>query len=93
MQARAEGRDIISILEGLKGQSVSTTYVSPEFTISFTSVVETVLKTRNNELGLLLSNEGRIIANGAQLRVSGNGLIIETGPGKRLYITVLGESD
>ena len=81
-------KDIERLVERLTGNTIAVTYVSPELTLSFQTIVETVLDTRTNEVALLLSNRGRIIASGAQLRSSGNGMILEVGDGKRLYISV-----
>ena len=76
------------IMQNLAKKSICATYVSPELTLSFQARVESVLDTENNEVVLMLSGQGRIIASGVQLRVSGNGLILDLGTGKRLYITV-----
>lgn len=74
------------LLQGLKGKEISATYISPELTLCFQARVETVLETANNEVALLLSRGGRIIATGAGPRGSGNGLVLDIGPGKKLYL-------
>lgn len=75
-----------SLLQGLKGREVTATYVSPELTLCFQARVEAVLETNSHEVALLLSQGGRIIATGAGPRVSGNGLILDIAPGKKLYL-------
>lgn len=80
-------KELERLIKGLPGSTISVTYISPELTLSFKSLVETVLDTRTNEVALLLSNRGRIIASGDQLRISGNGMILEVGESKRLYIS------
>ncbi|MBS3950117.1 MAG: hypothetical protein KGZ53_05610 [Peptococcaceae bacterium] len=75
-----------ALLQGLKGREISATYISPELTLCFQARVETVLETATNEVALLLSQGGRIIATGAGPRASGNGLILDIAPGKKLYL-------
>jgi hypothetical protein len=75
------------ILTGLMGKPVCVTYVSPELTLSFGARVESVLDNKGDEVVLLLSEKGRIIASGVHLRRTGNGIVVEVGAGKRLYIT------
>ena len=75
-----------ALLHGLKGREISATYVSPELTLSFQARVETVLETANNEVALLLSQGGRIIATGAGPRASGNGVVLDICPGKKLFL-------
>lgn len=75
-----------SLLYGLKGREISATYISPELTLSFQARVETVLDTNTNEVALLLSRGGRIIASGGGLRASGNGVVVDIAPGKKLYL-------
>lgn len=74
------------LLLGLTGKTISATYVSPELTLCFQSRVETVINTTTTEVALLLSSGGRIIASGAGPRASGNGVVLDVGPGKRLYL-------
>lgn len=80
-----------SLLYALKGRKIAVTHVSPELTISFESEVEAVLDTSSNEVALLLSHGGRIIASGANLRRSGNGIALDVGSGKRLFLSILSE--
>ena len=75
-----------ALLHGLKGREISATYVSPELTLCFQARVETVLDTSSSEVALLLSKGGRIIATGAGPRASGNGVVLDIGPGKKLYL-------
>lgn len=80
-----------SLLHELKGEIIAVTHVSPELTMSFQARVEQVLDTSPTEVALLLSQGGRIIANGCNLRKSGNGITLDVGLGKRLYLSRLGE--
>jgi len=79
-------KDSYVLLHALKGKTICATYVSPELTLSFQAKVEMVLDSSPTEVALLLSHGGRIIASGAGPRASGNGLTLEIGPGKRLYL-------
>ena len=76
-----------ALLLGLRGREVSATYISPELTLCFQARVEAVLETNSHEVALLLSRGGRIIATGAGPRASGNGLILDIAPGKKLYLS------